>query len=247
MPQQPWLPERPDVESLLLDSEVEDYAMLAAGSNYVFLLTLRHAEAGSGYAVYKPQRGEAPLWDFPSGTLCQRELAAFLVSEALGWHLVPPTVLREAGLEHGVGAVQLFIEHDPAQNFFNLRERRADEMKRVALFDWLTNNADRKGGHCIVGLDGRMWCIDHGITFHVEDKLRTVIWDYQGQPIPPDLLEDVCGFGERLQDDASLRESLAALLSERELAALERRIALIDRARAFPPPPPYRPYPWPMI
>ena len=247
MPKQPWPPDQPEVDALLLESAAEDYALLASGSNYVFLVTLRHAAAGSGYAVYKPRRGEAPLWDFPGGTLYMRERAAYLVSEALGWRLIPPTVTREEGLEHGIGVLQLFIEHDPAQHFFNLRESRADELKRVALFDWLTNNADRKGGHCIVGVDGRMWCIDQGLTFHAEDKLRTVIWDYQGQPVPPALIADVCRLGEQIESDETLRSSLAELLSEGELAALLRRVELIDRARVFPAPPPYRPYPWPMI
>ena len=247
MPSQPWLPDRPDARSLLLESAVEDAAVLASGSNYVYLLTLRDPEVGAGYAVYKPRRGEAPLMDFPDGTLFRRECAAYLVSEAIGWGLVPPTVVRSAGLEQGIGALQLFIEHDPSQHFFTLRDSRPDEMKRIALFDWLTNNADRKGGHCILARDGRIWCIDQGLTFHADDKLRTVIWDYQGQPVPPELVDDVCAFGERLRNDAELRESLLALLSPQEVARLEERAARIDRERVFPGPPPYRPYPWPMV
>ncbi len=247
MPTQPWLPDRPDAERLLLDSDVEEYALLAAGSNYVFLLTLHHPEAGSGYAVYKPRRGEAPLMDFPDGTLYKREYAAYLVSEALGWHLVPPTIIRSDGLEQGPGAVQLFIEHDPSQHFFTLRDGRIDEMKRIAVFDWLTNNADRKGGHCILALDGRIWCIDQGLTFHTDEKLRTVIWDFQGQAVPDHLLAELQSFGERLQSDAALRDSLLALLSPSEIDRLDERVRLIDQARVFPGPPPWRPYPWPMI
>ncbi len=247
MPRQPWLPDRPDAISLLMASEAEEAALLAAGSNYVFLLTLRHPEAGHGYAVYKPQRGEAPLMDFPDGTLYLRELAAYVVSEALGWGLIPPTAVRSDGLHMGVGVVQLFIEHDPSQHFFTLRDERVDEMKRIALFDWLTNNADRKGGHCILALDGRMWCIDQGLTFHADDKLRTVIWDYQGQPVPEGLIDEVCEFGERLRRDEALRGELLALITPGELAKLEQRVAFIDRERVYPPPPPYRPYPWPMI
>jgi uncharacterized repeat protein (TIGR03843 family) len=247
MPQQLWLPDRADVLDVLDAAEVEEEAMLAAGSNYVYLLKLRHDEAGEGYAVYKPVRGEAPLSDFPDGTLYRREYAAYLVSEALGWHLIPPTIIRERGLEPGVGMLQLFIEHDPAQHYFTLKDERQDEMKRIAVFDWLTNNADRKGGHCLLAADGRIWCIDQGLTFHIDDKLRTVIWDYQGEPVPEDLLDDIRDFGRRLESDAELKASLEAMLTPRELDRLRERIGIIDASRVYPAPPPWRPYPWPMI
>jgi uncharacterized repeat protein (TIGR03843 family) len=247
MPIQTWRPDQPGVLDILLEAEPEEWALLAAGSNYVYLLKLRHDAAGEGYAVYKPKRGEAPLSDFPDGTLYQRELAAYLVSEALGWHLVPPTTVRDDGLEAGIGALQLFVQHDPAQHYFSLREGREDEMKRIALFDWLTNNADRKGGHCLLAPDGRIWCIDQGLTFHTDNKLRTVIWDFQGQPVPEDLLADVLAFGAALETDATLRASLEDLIAPDEYEKLLYRIALIDRERLYPAPPMYRPYPWPMI
>jgi uncharacterized repeat protein (TIGR03843 family) len=247
MPEQSWRPDLPEILDVLDEAEVREEWMLAAGSNYVYLLKLAHRDAGEGYAVYKPQRGEAPLHDFPSGTLYKREYAAYVVSETLGWGLVPPTVVREDGLGAGLGVLQLFVVHDPAMHYFNLKEGRDDEMRRIALFDWLTNNADRKGGHVLQDAADRLWCIDHGITFHTEDKLRTVIWDYQGTPIPSSLLQDVCDFADRLREDATLRARLADLLSQRELQRLEERAAAIDRQRVFPPPPPYRPYPWPMI
>ena len=247
MPSQAWLPDQANVDALLKEGRLEEAGMLASGSNYVFLIRLSHDEAGSGYAVYKPQRGEAPLSDFPDGTLYRREYAAYLVSEALGWHLIPPTVVREEGLEMGRGVVQLFIEHDPSLNYFNIRDERIEEMKRVAVFDWLTNNADRKGGHCLVAQDGRLWCIDQGLTFHPEDKLRTVIWDFQGTPVPNDLADEVRVFGERLGRDPELREKLLGQITAQELAKLEERAEAIDRRRIFPPPPAWRPYPWPMI
>jgi uncharacterized repeat protein (TIGR03843 family) len=247
MPAQPWSPDRPDAIELLRDSAVGEAALLAAGSNYVYLLTLNHTTAGTGYAVYKPQRGEAPLSDFPDGTLYRREYAAYLVSEALGWRFIPPSVIREAGLPYGVGVVQLFIEHDPSQHYFSLRDGRLDEMKRIALFDWITNNADRKGGHTLLANDGRLWCIDQGLTFHVDDKLRTVIWDFQGQPVPPHMLDEVCRFGERLDTDQHLRSELLRHITAAELDRLHYRIHLVDRLRVYPPPPQYRPYPWPMI
>jgi hypothetical protein len=247
MPHQAWLPSRPDVHDILREAEVEDAGLLAAGSNYVYLLKLRHPDAGEGYAVYKPQKGEAPLSDFPDGTLYQREVAAYVVSEALGWGLVPPTIERADGLEAGIGALQLFIEHDPAQNYFTLKDGREAEIQRIAVFDWLTNNADRKGGHCLLDGDGRIWCIDQGLTFHSENKLRTVIWDFQGQSVPPDLAETVCGLATRLESDADLRNRLQSLIAPDEYEKLLERIALIDRVRIFPSPPAYRPYPWPMI
>lgn len=247
MPAQSWQPDLPNILDVLREAEVQEEWMLAAGSNYVFLLKMDHPEAGEGYTVYKPQRGEAPLHDFPPGTLYKREYAAYLVSEALGWHLVPPTVLREDGLRAGVGVLQLFVVHNPALHYFNIKDSREDEMRRIALFDWLVNNADRKGGHCLVDGEERLWCIDHGITFHADDKLRTVIWDFQGTPVPPALVEDVCRLADRLRDDAELRSQLGELLSDRELRRLEERAAQIDRERVYPPPPMYRPYPWPMI
>jgi len=247
MPSQAWPPDLANALDVLREAAVEEAALLAAGSNYVYLLRLRHASAGEGYAVYKPQRGEAPLSDFPDGTLFLREVASYVVSEALGWHLVPPTISRADGLEGGVGVLQLFIEHDPSRHFFTLREGREPEMQRIALYDWLTNNADRKGGHCLLARDGRIWCIDQGLTFHVDDKLRTVIWDFQGEAVPAQLLADVSAFGDRLRSDEGLRTELLALISAAELAKFEERVETIGRVGVFPPPPPWRPYPWPMV
>ncbi len=247
MPSQAWPPDLANALDVLREAAVEEAALLAAGSNYVYLLRLRHVNAGEGYAVYKPQRGEAPLSDFPDGTLFQREVASYVVSEALGWQLVPPTISRADGLEGGIGVLQLFIEHDPSRNFFTLREGREAEMQRIALYDWLTNNADRKGGHCLLARDGRIWCIDQGLTFHVDEKLRTVIWDFQGEAVPAELLADVSAFGDRLRSDEGLRAELLALISAAELAKLEERVETIGLVGVFPPPPQYRPYPWPMV
>ena len=134
-------------------------------------------------AVYKPQRGERPLWDFPDGTLCHREVAAYELSEALGWSIVPETVLRDG--PYGIGMVQRFVDHDPDDHYFTLLEAHMDDFRRFAAFDVLANNADRKGGHCLLAQrDGHIWGIDHGLTFHVADKLRTVIWDFAGEPRP---------------------------------------------------------------
>lgn len=247
MPHQSWLPDRKHVHELLLRAHPVEAALLAAGSNFVYLLKMADAGAGEGYAVYKPQRGEAPLSDFPDGTLYQRERAAYVISEALGWRLIPPTIIREDGLEAGRGILQLFVEHDPAQNYFTLKDDHVDEMKRIALFDWLTNNADRKGGHCLLAGDGHIWCIDQGLTFHAEDKLRTVIWDFAGQAPPSHLVEDVAALRGRLDSDQPLRRELESLLADRELKRFRERADEISGGAVYPAPPPWRPYPWPMV
>ena len=133
-------------------------------------------------AVYKPRSGEAPLWDFEEGTLAAREVAAYVVADALGWPWVPPTVLREG--PQGMGSVQRFVAFDQDQHYLTMRRDRPDEFRRIALFDLVANNADRKSGHCLLARDGRIFVVDHGVCFHVEPKLRTVIWDFVDEPIP---------------------------------------------------------------
>lgn len=215
------------------------------GSNYSFLVRVR-GEVGEVRAVYKPTRGERPLWDFPPGTLAAREVAAYLTNRALGWDLVPPTVLRQDG-PAGPGSLQLYVEADPERHYFTFSPEERERLRPVAVFDVLINNADRKGGHVLLAPDGRLWLIDHGVCFHEQDKLRTVIWDFAGQAIPPALLEDVQNFRLRLRSDDSLRGELARLLAPAELAALERRAARLIRERRFPLPGPSRPYPWPLV
>ncbi len=145
----------------------------------------------STLAIYKPQRGERPLWDFPSGTLGRREVATYLVAEAVGWGLVPPTVLREG--PYGSGSVQLFVEAQEEIHFFTIQDdaRYADDLRRLAALDVICNNADRKAGHCLVDVDGRLWAIDNALTFHVDPKLRTVIWDFAGTPLPARIGSDL--------------------------------------------------------
>jgi len=247
MPNQRWLPDQPGILDILASATVAGRAMLAAGSNYVFLLQLSHPEAGEGYAVYKPQRGEAPLSDFPEGTLYKREYAAYVVSEALRWGLVPPTVIRGDGLEMGVGMVQLFVEHDPAQNYFTLRDEHAAEMQRIAVFDWLTNNADRKGGHCLLDEDHRIWGIDHGLCFHPDYKMRTVMWDWAGETIPPEWLTELDDAVEAIETGAEVAQTFLAILEGQELAALVRRARRLVSSGQFPLPGPHRSYPWPLV
>ncbi|MFQ5896468.1 MAG: SCO1664 family protein [Nitrospinota bacterium] len=233
------------VGELLLSGAFRECRLLPWGSNYTFLAALEDGDLGTLLAVYKPEEGERPLWDFPPG-LHRREYAAFLVSEQLGWGLVPPTVIRDG--PHGVGSVQFYIDHEEEANYFSLREEGRGELLAIAFFDLLINNTDRKGGHCLKGRDGRVWAIDHGLTFHASPKLRTVIWDFCGQPFPPALLKGVERLGGALEDTSSaLVRELGELLSLRELDALRRRAAGILRKPRFPRLDEYRHLPWPPI
>lgn len=238
--------------------------VLPWSSNYSFLVDIcpntavREALPHLSYntfadirAVYKPRRGERPLWDFTQGTLCQRERAAFLISHALGWHLIPPTVLREG--EHGTGSVQLFIPHDPDAHYFTFEGEPlfSKALQKIVLLDVIINNADRKAGHVLIEEkeeNDRLWVIDHGISFHTEHKLRTVIWEFAGEPIPPELLADLDSLSDSLATDkAGLRPELQPLLSPTEIGALQKRIRRILTQGIFVSPGPGRHYPWPPV
>lgn len=237
-----------DVQAILTtlsEGTVQPQGRFLWGSNYSFLVCVR-GPVGEVRAVYKPTRGERPLWDFPPGTLAAREVAAYLTSRALGWDLVPPTVMRHDG-PAGPGSLQLYVEADPERHYFTFSAEEKERLRPAAVFDALINNADRKGGHVLLAPDGHLWLIDHGVCFHEQDKLRTVIWDFAGQAIPPALLDDVQGFRLRLTRDDRLRAELARLLAPAELAALERRAARLIRERRFPLPGASRPYPWPLV
>ena len=242
-----------EVLHLMQNGTVEIEGLLPWSSNYAFLVRVCEGSIEVG-AVYKPQRGERPLWDFPQGTLCRREQAAFVVSQALGWSIVPPTVLREA--QHGLGTIQFYIDHDPARHYFTIEGEATfrPQLQRIVLFDILINNADRKAGHVLVQesdeADGapHLWGIDHGIGFHVDPKLRTVIWEFGGTDVPDELKGDLTGLRVRLDDatDETTR-ALARLLSAPEVEALRLRLnRLIDRPR-FPQPGAGRHYPWPPV
>lgn len=243
---QAWPPERPDVLKLLASADIASIEMLPRGSNYTFLAHLETAEAGQSLAVYKPRRGEAPLWDFPDGTLYRREYAAWRLSRALGWPDIPPTVVREG--PHGVGTLQLYIDHDPNEHYFTFGAKYREELKRVALFDVVTNNADRKGGHCLEGADGRIWCIDHGLTFHPQYKLRTVIWDFRGELVPAPEAADLAAVREQLETSGSdLRLDLKEWITSLEVSTLARRIDALLEAGVFPDYGPGRNSPWPPV
>jgi uncharacterized repeat protein (TIGR03843 family) len=251
--------ERAEILKVLQSGRMQTEGLLPWSSNYTFLVRICE-EASVLRAVYKPSRGERPLWDFPIGTLSSREYAAFLISDELGWNLIPPTVIREG--EHGSGSVQLFIEHDPDQHYFSFEGQPEFRMalQEIVLLDVVINNADRKGGHVILeqntgnedtaGVDGpgRLWGIDHGICFHHDNKLRTVIWEFAGMEIPQILLSDLERLDERLSgQDGALRSRLQPLLNKAEIAACVKRLQTLIGRRIFPNPGPGRHYPWPPV
>jgi hypothetical protein len=224
--------------------EVEVLGLIPYSSNYTFLAQVR----GSGQevkAVYKPRRGERPLWDFPEGTLAEREVAAFILSRVAGWDLVPPTVIR-TDAPIGPGSLQLFIEHDPERHFFVLQEERFEDFKTFALFDALINNADRKAGHVLEDASGRLWAVDHGVTFNEQSKLRTVIWDFAGRDIPDNLQADLARLGSAPVLE-QLIEELSVLLDIAEVEATVERIEDLSGSQRFPLPLGDRDLPWPLI
>lgn len=250
-----------DTETLLQwlqTAHMEVDGLLPWSSNYTFLVRIHpppeeEAVYGEITAVYKPRRGERPLWDFPRHTLCNREYAAFLVSDALSWDLIPPTVLRDG--PQGVGSVQMFIDHDPELHYFTF-EGDSDyrpQLQKIVLLDTIINNADRKGGHILIqdrdGQSiGRLWGIDHGLGFHVEPKLRTVVWEFAGEPIPPPLLKEVRQFADDLAvNRRGLGDCLRDLLSGPEIRSFQERVQQLIRRGTFPLPGPGRPYPWPPV
>ena len=233
----------PSTLSLLETGELEVLGLLPRASNFTFLARVSAADEQS-LAVYKPRSGEAPLWDFPEGTLAAREVAAFVVASDLGWPRVPPTVLRDG--PQGPGSVQRFVAFDPASHYLTMQEERPDDFRRVALFDVVVNNADRKSGHCLLGEDGELFVVDHGVCFHEEPKLRTVIWEFAGEPIPPEAASDLEAFGTRLRA-GPLRTRLEGLLSRAEVDATDARLGDLLRSGRFPEPGPGRPFPWPVV
>jgi uncharacterized repeat protein (TIGR03843 family) len=213
-------------------------------SNATFLVDLSSDEGGDSVVaqgIYKPARGERPLWDFPEG-LWRREVAAFELSDHLGWHLVPPTVERDGPL--GAGSLQLFVPHDMEQHYLTLRDepRHRHSFERLCVFDIISNNTDRKSGHCLLGSDGNIWAIDNGLSFHAEFKLRTVLWDFAGDRIPRDIIDDVV----HLLDDGA-PESVTRALDSFEIDAMSTRARAIVAGGCFPRDSSGRRWPWPLV
>jgi uncharacterized repeat protein (TIGR03843 family) len=229
------------VLSVLRDGPLEVVGRLVEASNATLFCRI-DAGAQSCPVVYKPIAGERPLWDFPVGTLAYREVAAYLVSEATGWRIVPPTVIRDGPF--GPGMCQLWIDTDETIDQYELSQSRHPQLRRMAVFDAVVNNADRKGSHLLPTADGHVYGVDHGVCFSAEDKLRTVLWQWRGQPLPDDAAEVLTVLVDDLAAD--LGAELTELLSPREVAMTRRRAARLLRTGRHPQPShDWPPLPWP--
>lgn len=243
-----WKPHEPWVLDALREAEFGETRLIYHSSNYVYLAWMRHPAYGEGLAIYKPSRGEQPLYDFPDN-LWQREIAAYEFSRLLGWPIIPPTVERDG--PHGMGSLQLFIEHDPHQHYFDLRERDEYDraLVRFAAFDLAVNNADRKGGHLLLDPTNEVWGIDNGLCFNRYWKVRTVIWDFGGTELAEEWVEDLVRVRGCLALGGPDVEALTSLLFPAEREALIERL---DDLIARPVLPdmddfPQRVVPWPLI
>ena len=240
--------------ALLADAAIDVEGRMPWSSNATFLVNLRepgdHApEDGEllAQAIYKPERGERPLWDFPSG-LYRREVAAYRLWAALGWTEVvggggvPPTIVRDG--PYGIGSLQLFIPSDFQQHYFTIREageQHDEQLMAIGAFDLIANNTDRKSGHCLLGLDDNIWAIDNGLCFAAEWKLRTVIWEFAKQRLPEALLPGLACVA------AEVPAEVAELLDDDENEAVRARAARLLSRPVFPTDPTGRRYPWPMV
>ena len=222
----------PEASVVLEQGEIVGYQQLTVGSNYNFVVVLRDDSTRNYLAVYKPRRGEVPLWDFPEGTLYKREYAAYLFAEALRWRFVPPTTVREGPF--GVGSMQLFVKPGAARDLYEFAAECRDELCRITLFDHITNNADRKPTHILRSDDGHVWGIDHGLTFNTDWKLRTVIWEFVEQPIPAALLDDVRALVEDAVRVSELRARMTELISVAEFRATLKRARRLCASGVFP-------------
>lgn len=223
-------------------AQVTGCEILMAGSNWVFVTGLE-LDGREGEAVYKPREGEAPLWDFPDGTLYRREYAAFLVSQELGWDLIPPTVIRKG--PYGIGSMQHMIDRFDQDVELADVSQGIEVFRKVAFFDIIVNNADRKAGHFLVDKEKRLWLVDHGLTFNAEPKLRTVLWDFAGEVVPEDILTEGEGLLNTLRKQGKFRKALSRLIDAEEIGAFESRIEGVLNDPVFPNLTSARSVPWP--
>lgn len=268
-------PDSFDLDEALAGGELTVIGRIRSASNATFLCEAQLRDA-LVHCVYKPVRGEAPLWDFPDGTLAGREVAAYLVSVALGWNIVPQTIIRDGPA--GIGMVQRWVDqpgdddgevpeaaldlvdlvpagrvppgympilqaYDYAGDEVTLVHADDPRLYRMAVFDVLINNADRKGGHILAGVDGKVYGVDHGVSLHHEDKLRTVLWGWAGKPVDDDTLAAVATLRDRLA--GGLAEQLCDHITDREVSALRARVAGLLDNPVMPTPDRRRPIPWP--
>lgn len=232
----------PDLHSA--DLEVIGQLVDASNGSLLCRLAGESDDDEGPLVIYKPRIGERPLWDFPDGTLSKREVAAKVVADALGWPVVPPTVWRDG--PYGPGMVQRWIDVDESVDLVALVQSDDPGLRRIAVFDAIINNGDRKGGHLLPDADGQIWGIDHGVTFAVDDKLRTVLWQWRGAPIPDQLLSDVRRWLESWDTNPEWLRALADLLAQDEVHRLrERAQLLVDSGRHPQPSPEWPAIPWP--
>ena len=217
------------------------------GSNYTFMLWLSEEEEKGNCirVIYKPRDGERPLRDFRQGTLFQREYAAYLLSQDLGWPNVPTTFTRNG--PYGIGSMQLYVDCDPRVTYFNMRDDMESKLVSLATFDLLVNNADRKASHCLLDDNSNIWSIDHGLTFHTDFKLRTVMLEFCGKSIPTALLSDLKSLLERFSDNAPIRRELSKLISDKEILALTHRLQYMLKNPTLPILDPNHNIPWPLV
>jgi uncharacterized repeat protein (TIGR03843 family) len=234
------------IVEILHEGSIQLKGQFTFGSNYTFLISVKYKNS-SYRAIYKPQKGEIPLWDFPPDTLANRETAAFLISEALSWGYVPPTIIRPDA-PFGRGSLQWFIQHEPEMNYFTFSKEMKENLRPVGVFDMILNNADRKGSHVIIDDRGQIWLIDHGVCFHHKPKLRTVIWDFIGERISDQIIHDLHLLNHKLTQNSPLMSELEHLLSLQELTDLKRRVEHIISVPFFPMPDKNsRPFPFPLV
>ena len=256
---------------LLVEGELTVRGRIREASNAALYCTVSH-DGREAACIYKPVAGERPLWDFPDGTLAQREVAAYAVSEATGWGLVPPTVLREG--PYGEGMVQLWVEVSPEAELLALVEGEEPEpgwkaiglaevgegrtallvhadderLRRLAVLDAVINNADRKGGHLLPTAEGRLYAIDHGVTFNTENKLRTLLWGWAGEALAPEAVDALKALQESLGEQGALATRLSGLITAAELYATRARVAVLLESGRHPEPSGEWPaIPWPPV
>src|SRR2546421_644253 len=231
---------------LLREGRIKPRGLMPDCSNYTYLAQVHSPDGTETLAVYKPSPGETPLDDFPDGTLGKREVAAYLVSHALGWQVVPFTIYRRDG-PLGPGSLQQFIVADLREHYFSLMPARSDDFRAMAAFDVIVNNADRKSGHCLLDREGHIWGVDNGLTFHSLPKLRTVIWEFAGEEVPARLRADAQRLEKELIAAQGWVKGLQKLITGPEIGALAQRARRLAQEGHYPAPTSRWAYPWPLI
>ena len=236
-----------DAHPLLESGEIAGGHRMPWGSNYTFLVWIAAGADRYLRAIYKPRDGERPLWDFPVGTLYQREFASFLLSRLLGWPSIPLTLIRDG--PYGIGMFQHFVDCDPEFTYFDMVKQAANyqDLCKIMVFDLVTNNADRKGGHCLIDSDRRIWSIDHGLTFHSSFKLRTVMMEFWGKPIPDGLVADLDTLHRKLDTESPDTAELRQQLRNPEIKALLQRLRFLMQQPVIPNLDPSYSMPWPFV